>query len=157
MTDLLKHGVIIACYFSLYGLELDLCSSVLALPRHQADVCPNRSALHSPKISSVWVFIELRGNEFSLFCGECSTSRHLEQTLWLAEAYCWLHLVQSHTEVWLVTCWLGFQFAFLPIEAARVFLTRSGVCMCKGWLCFSRLLCSLTRSLPAHPREFYTK
>lgn len=25
MTDLLKHGVIIACYFSLYGMELDLC------------------------------------------------------------------------------------------------------------------------------------
>lgn len=83
---LIEACVIIACYFSLYGLELDLCSSVLALPRHQADVCPNRSALHSPKISSVWVFIELRGNEFSLFCGECSTSRHLEQTLWLAEA-----------------------------------------------------------------------
>lgn len=32
MTDLLKHGVIIARYFSLYGLELDLWSSVLALP-----------------------------------------------------------------------------------------------------------------------------
>lgn len=118
MTDLLKHGVVIACYFSLYELELDLWSLVLALPRHQADACPDRSALHSPKSSSVWVFIELRGNEFSLFCGECSASRILEQTWWLAEAYCWLHLVQSHTKVWLVIRWLGFQFAFLPIEAA---------------------------------------
>lgn len=80
MTDLLKHGMIIARYFSLYGLELNLWSSVLALPRNQADACPNRSALHSPKSSSVWVFIELRGNEFSLLCGECSASRLLEQT-----------------------------------------------------------------------------
>lgn len=158
MTDLLKHGVIIACYFSLYGLELDLClQSLLSHVTRQMYAQTDLSALHSLKNSCVWIFIELRGNEFSLLCGECSASRLLEQTLWLAEAYRWLHLGQSHTKVWLVTRWLGFQFAFLPIEAARVFLAGSGVCVRRGWLCFSRLLCSLTRSLRVHPREFYTK
>lgn len=136
MTDLWKHGVIIVRYFSLYGLELDLWSSVLALPRHQADACPNRSALHGPKkliclafywVEGEWIFYAL----WRMFClqapgADLVISRSILLTWSSTEPH---KGVACHTL-------MGFQFAFVSVEAARVFLARPGVCMRKAWLRF---------------------